>query len=160
MTPKENQSPLTGEGPILRQSAPCRWQDVEVMPYKEGDSTQFSRISRQLLSKGEVGLPIELRTFEIKEGGHSTLERHKHIHLVMVLSGSGHALVHDKVHAIGFHDVVHVPAWTWHQFQADNGEDLHFLCIVHSDRDRPTLPMEGDLVGLRVHPEVAEFIRI
>jgi hypothetical protein len=29
---------------------------------------------------------------------------------------------------------------TWHQFLADAGEPLGFLCMVPSERDRPQLP--------------------
>lgn len=145
----------------VRKAAPGgRWHGVEVMPYKEDGGTHFRAISRQTLFAGDEGMPVEMRTFRIEDGGHSTLERHAHVHLVMVLEGSGHVLVQDRVHALSERDIVHIPAWTWHQFRADAGQPLVFLCLVACERDRPTRPTEDDLVALRRSPEVAEFIRV
>jgi quercetin dioxygenase-like cupin family protein len=106
-----------------------------------------------------VGLVSQLRYFEVEPGGHSTLERHQHVHGVMVINGRGSCLVGDTVHRLGHHDLVTVPAMTWHQFRAADDEPLGFLCLVDVERDRPQLPTDEDLAELRRHPVVAEFLR-
>ena len=42
-----------------------------------------------------------------------------------------------------------VPSWTWHQFRADAGEAMGFLCMVNRKRDRPVLPTEEERAALR-----------
>jgi len=54
---------------------------------------------------------------------------------------------------------VFIPPLTWHQFRANAGDVLGFLCVVNADRDRPQLPGEGDLAELRSDAAVADFIR-
>ncbi|AIE84352.1 cupin domain-containing protein [Fimbriimonas ginsengisoli] len=144
---------------VRHHSGGFRWESVDVHPYKE-DGTHFKSITRQTLFKGADGMPVEFRYFEIAEGGHSTLERHEHVHLVMIIRGSGQVLVGDRVTEIGTHDVVHVPPLTWHQFRATSGEELGFLCVVSTDRDRPQRPGPRELEELNANEPVASFIRV
>ena len=60
----------------------------------------------------------ELRYFEIAPGGYSTLERHEHVHAVMILRGQGRCLVGGEVRSVAPLDLVSVPPMTWHQFRA------------------------------------------
>ena len=133
-----------------------RWEEVEERPYKEDSRALFKDISRQILFS-DPDLAAELRYFEVKPGGFSTLERHEHMHAVMILRGGGHCLVGDKVHEIKEHDLVTVPPWTWHQFRATTGEPLGFLCMVNALRDKPQLPTEADIAELERQPAVARF---
>jgi mannose-6-phosphate isomerase-like protein (cupin superfamily) len=135
------------------------WEGVDVLPYKE-DGTHFKSITRQTLLTAEGDLNAEFRYFEIGQGGHSTLERHEHQHVVLILRGTGRCLVGDEVAAIGPQDLVHIPALTWHQFRATDGEPLGFLCVVSNERDRPQRPTEEELAGLLQVPSVAEFVRV
>ena len=134
------------------------WEGVDVHPYKEDGGTHFKSITRQTLYRGEPTLPVELRYFEIAPGGHSTLERHDHLHVVTVIRGKGRVLVGEEVTAIDLHDVVHVPSQTWHQFQADEGDHLGFLCLVATDRDRPYRPQVEDLDAMAGH--VRDFAKV
>lgn len=133
-----------------------RWEGVERAPYKEGDSALFKAIARQTLF-AEPALGCELRYFEMDAGGYSTLERHEHMHAVMILRGRGHCLIGSNVYEIAPYDLLTVPAMTWHQFRATRGEPLGFLCMVNAARDRPQLPSEDDLRCLREDPKVAAF---
>lgn len=145
--------------PVFRRAQPDRrWEAVDVLDYKPEGSAPFRDISRQLLFRTEA-LGCELRYFEIAPGGHSTLERHQHEHAVMILSGGGACLVGGEVRAVRVHDLVHIPAMSWHQFRASEGGHLGFLCMVNIDRDRPQLPTVNDLADLRRDPRVAAFIR-
>ncbi len=135
-----------------------RWQDVDLLAYKEDGTAPFRAITRQVLFQ-RADLGCELRYFEIEPGGHSTLERHEHVHAVMVLRGSGHCLVGDEVCELGQHDLVSIPSMTWHQFRATRGEPLGFLCMVNAQRDKPQLPTAEDLERLRaLSDEVAAFL--
>jgi quercetin dioxygenase-like cupin family protein len=134
-----------------------RWGEVELRPYKEDERALFKTISRQILFS-DPQLAAELRYFEVDPGGFSTLERHDHMHAVMVLRGHGHCLVGREVHAINQHDLVTVPPWTWHQFRATSDGPLGFLCMVNAARDKPQLPSEADIAELSRDEAVARFL--
>jgi len=95
----------------------------------------------------------------VTPNGHTTLEKHDHIHLVIPIRGSGTCLIDDKIYELEINNVIHVPSWTWHQFRASKDETLGFLCLVTCERDRPTLPTKEDLEALQKDPMVKEFIR-
>ena len=128
-----------------------------MLEYKAGDEAPFKDVTRQTLF-ARPDLAGELRYFEIAPGGHSTLERHEHAHAVMVLRGRGCCLVGQATYAIGSHDLVAVPAMTWHQFRASADDVLGFLCMVDCGRDRPQLPTPEQLRDLRSIPAVAAFL--
>jgi quercetin dioxygenase-like cupin family protein len=138
--------------------APGRWQAVEVQHYKAEGSAPFRDITRQALFD-HPDLGCQLRYFEIAPGGYSTLERHEHLHAVLILRGQGRCLVDGKVFNVGSNDLLQVPALGWHQFRADETQPLGFLCMVNRERDRPQLPTEEDLTQLRRDPVVAAFIK-
>lgn len=134
-----------------------RWERVEHLPYKEDGRALFKDVSRQVL----FSLPElkgELRYFEVAPGGYSTLERHEHVHAVLVLRGSGRALVGREVMQLGINDLVTVPALTWHQFRAAEGEPLGFLCLVDALRDRPQVPGQSELDELMRDEQVRLFL--
>jgi mannose-6-phosphate isomerase-like protein (cupin superfamily) len=134
-----------------------RWAGVELHAYKDEGSAPFKDISRQTLFKAD-DLAGELRYFEIAPGGHSTLERHEHVHAVMILRGEGHCLVGSEVRPVAPFDLVSVPPMNWHQFRAGSGEPLGFLCMVDRDRDRPQLPTPTQLDELHADPQIAAFL--
>ena len=145
---------------IRHTSDKFRWHGVDLLPYKEDGGTHFKSISRQTLFQGSNDLPVEMRYFEMATDGHSTLERHQHQHAVMIIRGSGQVFVGNTITPINTHDVVHIPAFTWHQFRATNGEELGFLCVVSMDRDKPQRPTPENLTELNQIPNVGEFIRV
>lgn len=119
-----------------------RWQEVDLLRYKEEGTASFRDITRQVLfAQPDQG--CELRYFEIAPGGYSTLERHQHTHAVLILRGRGTVRIGDETQLIAERDLVTIDPMTWHQFQADAGCALGFLCLVSKERDRPQLP-EGD----------------
>jgi quercetin dioxygenase-like cupin family protein len=140
-------------------SGDFRWDGVELRPYKEDGAAPFKAISRQELF-ADPALGCQLRYFEMAAGGYSTLERHEHVHAVMILRGRGQCLLGDAVRAVSPFDLVTIPSWTWHQFRATEGEPLGFLCMVNAERDRPQLPTEADRAALLARPGIAAFLRI
>jgi len=133
------------------------WEDVPCQPYKETGDAPFRAISRRMLF-AEPALGCELRYFEMAPGGYSTLERHEHMHAVMILRGRGRCLLGDQVRMVKPFDLISVPPWTWHQFRATEGETLGFLCMVNATRDRPQLPTERELAALRLDPDISAFL--
>lgn len=144
---------------IRRHCGNFRWDDVALLPYKE-DGTIFKSVTRQTLFDGGHDLPVQFRYFEVGDAGHSTLERHHHAHVVMVIRGSGQVLVGDQISDIETHDVVEIPPMTWHQFRASRGQELGFLCIVSQDRDRPQRPGPTEVEELSRNSAVGAFIRV
>jgi len=142
----------------LSQPEPFRWAGVDLLDYKEADGT-FRSVSRQTLTDAEHGQGVSLRYFEVGPGGHTTLEKHEHTHVVIPIRGAGSCLVGTEVFELKLHDVVFVPSWGWHQFRAADDEPLGFLCSVTSDRDRPVRPSADELAVLNSVPTVADFIR-
>lgn len=142
---------------VRRAREGFRWDGVELLRYKDEGAAPFRDVTRQVLFD-EAPAGTQWRYFEVAPGGHSTLERHEHTHAVLVLRGRGRVLVGDEVHPVGVHDLVEIGPMTWHQFRADAGEALGFLCLVASDRDRPRLPDEAELAALRANPAVAAFL--
>jgi mannose-6-phosphate isomerase-like protein (cupin superfamily) len=134
-----------------------RWDGVEMRPYKEDERALYKTITRQVLFS-DPNMAGELRYFEVAPGGFSTLERHEHMHGVLILRGSGHCLVGDEIKSLETRDLVTVPPMTWHQFRATHDEPLGFLCMVNAERDKPQLPSTEDVARMRKDPDVAAFL--
>jgi len=134
-----------------------RWDGVPFLPYKDDGSAPFKDISRQVLFS-DPALGCEWRYFEMAAGGYSTLERHEHAHAVMILRGSGLAMVDGEVKQVETHDLVSIPAWAWHQFRATDNAPLGFMCMVNTVRDKPALPTPAERDAMRQSPEVAAFL--
>ena len=135
------------------------WQQVEVLAYKQDGEAPFKDVTRQVLFD-DPNLACQLRYFEVAPGGYTTLERHQHVHAVMVVRGRGRVLIGNTVHDVAMQDLLKVPPLTWHQFRAPVDEPLGFLCVVNAERDRPQLPGSEDLAVLRSNATTAEFIRV
>src|SRR5581483_6476862 len=149
---------MSGDSNTLRKAnKDFRWEGVELLPYKEDTRALFKSITRQTLFS-HPDLDGELRYFEVAPGGFSTLERHEHMHAVLILRGSGTCMVGSEVKTLGTNDLVTVPAMTWHQFRGTGDEPLGFLCMVNARRDKPQLPSAEDLVAMKQNPEVAAFL--
>ena len=137
---------------------PFRWEGVEVQHVTSGDGeTGVRDLCRQILFD-DSSMDYQVRFLDI--GGHTTLERHKHAHSVVILSGRGQGLIGDVVVDLSAHDLVEVGPWEWHQFRAADGDHLGFLSIVNCNRDRPQLATPADLERLTRFPEIASFLGI
>jgi mannose-6-phosphate isomerase-like protein (cupin superfamily) len=139
------------------EAEPFRWEGVPVLAYKESGS-HFREVTRQVLFDGQ-GIGAEVRYFEIAPGGWTTLERHEHVHAVLIVRGEGRALVGDRIIDLEPHDLVRVPSRTWHQFKAALTTPLGFVCLVACGRDRPERPDPIAVAALRADPAVADFIK-
>jgi quercetin dioxygenase-like cupin family protein len=152
-------TPMSDDHPLNLRAAEedFRWAEVALRQYKDEDAAPFKTVSRQVLFS-DAKLAGELRYFEVAPDGYSTLERHDHMHAVMILRGAGKVLVGDEVHDVKTYDLITIPSWTWHQFRPAPGEKLGFLCLVNAERDRPQLPNAEELAALRKNRTIADFL--
>src|SRR5687768_1291855 len=113
------------------------WEGVPLREYKRPDAT-WAAVTRQVLvgGRGEE-CAVHLRYFEVAPGGHTTLERHRHEHAVVVLRGEGEVEIAGRSHRLGFGDLVWVAAGEAHRFDNRGAEPFGFLCTVDAQRDRP-----------------------
>jgi len=116
--------------------------------YKPGDGATWDRIARTELVgvRGETQ-HFHTRYFEIAPGGYSTLEKHMHGHVVVVLKGKGQLRIEDKIYEMSPGDVGYTAPWDVHQLlcSKDAEEPFGFVCVVNSARDRP-IPIDDPKV--------------
>jgi ribulose-bisphosphate carboxylase large chain len=122
---------------VLRWRPDFRWEGVPVEAYK-APADHWCGILRMALA-GERGerTAFHVRYFEISPGGFSSLERHGHEHVVVVLRGRGEVRLGAEVHPLGFGDVVYVAPHEVHQLRNAADEPFGFLCVVDARRDAP-----------------------
>lgn len=138
-----------------------QWESVERKKYKD-DTSCYKGVHRYALlgeSEDEQALNFQTRYFEVEAGGYTSFEYHRHPHSVIIIRGRGTVILGDSLHDISLHDVVFIAPETLHQFHADRGEPLGFICVVDRYRDRPSLPDDDELKN-RIHSkEVRQKIR-
>ncbi len=128
--------------PLLRGPGPCdpfAWQGIPSSAYKPPDAGHCG-VNRFVLA-GETGerTAFHVRYFEVAAGGHTTLERHAHEHVVVVLRGRGQVRLGGDLHALAFGDTVYVAPGEVHQLRNTSpDEPFGFLCVVDAVRDRPS----------------------
>src|SRR4030088_1706816 len=148
----------THDRTIHRKAKNYRWDGVDELPYKEDGRALFKSITRQVLFS-DPEMHGELRYFEMEPGGFSTLERHEHMHAVLILRGRGHCLVGTEVKPIETRDLITVPPMTWHQFRATKGEALGLWGRENQPRKKPQLPTDEDVKALKADAKIAAFLR-
>jgi quercetin dioxygenase-like cupin family protein len=124
---------------LYRHRGNLKWQGVKDEPYKtEGD--EWSKIVRRVLigSHGESA-KFHVRYFEIASGGRSSLERHRHEHVVICMRGEGIVQTGQKKSKMEFMDTLYISPDTVHQLSNPFNAPFGFLCIVNAKRDRPKI---------------------
>ena len=133
------------------------WDGTETLVYKQ-DESPFRDVTRQVLYDGAFDIPCQFRYFEVKPGGYSTLEYHEHTHMVMIFRGRGQVLLGDRIESVGVGDFIEIPSGTLHQFRANEGDYIGFLCLVNIERDKVKLPTPEQVEALRRNPEIRKFL--
>lgn len=139
-------------------SQPNGWEGITPHIYKENPGV-FRDVTKQILFDNEADLPVQFRYFQVEKDGFSSLEKHEHMHVVLIFKGKGHALLGNDVHEVSEGDFITIPPWQWHQFRADEGDILGFLCLVNHDRDIPVYPTEEELCALKRNPDIEKFLK-
>ena len=126
--------------PATDESAGHHWDGVPVAAYKEA-AAHHCGVTRSVLigSQGEK-TAFQVRYFEIEPGGFSSLERHQHEHVVVVLRGHGEVHLAQTIHGVSFGDTIYIAPNEIHQLRNPSAtEPFGFLCMVDTLRDRPTV---------------------
>jgi len=136
------------------------WESVEKHQYKTS-GTGFKDIHRFSLLSGKYHeLNFHTRYFEIAPEGYSSLEYHRHPHSVVIIRGTGSVVIDNTICDLGLHDVVYISPGAIHQFLADKGDFLGFLCMVDRYRDKPVVPDEQQLQSVITDQSVLAKIKI
>jgi ribulose-bisphosphate carboxylase large chain len=115
------------------------WQGIKAEQYKPAGK-DWAEIVRQTLigNRGET-TKFHLRYFEIAPGGFSSLEMHKHEHVVIGVRGKGICVAGKKKYEVGFLDTLYIKPNAPHQLRNISSEPFGFFCIVNAKRDRPKI---------------------
>lgn len=140
------------------------WDGVTPQVYRlgggEAPGTGWRDVVRHTLAGAGEPMAFQLRYFQIGQGGYSSLEKHTHVHAVVVLRGSGQVVVGREVFAVTPFDLVFVPSGAPHQFINTGDEPFGFLCPVDAQRDPPQPLSEAELAAVLEEPRVREAARI
>lgn len=124
---------------IFRHKGTFRWSGVKTGKYKPADAGWQSIVRNVLIGNGGESAKFHLRYFEISPGGNSSLEHHRHEHVVICIRGKGTVLMGRKYHEIGYLDTVYIAPDTVHELTNPFDEPFGFFCIVNAKRDKPKL---------------------
>ena len=78
---------------------------------------------------------------------------------MIIIRGKGHVILNNEISEISAFDVVYISPDTIHQFHADDGAELGFICIVDRYRDRPAVPSDEKIRSMIDSEEVLDKIR-
>ncbi len=145
---------------LYRHRGDYTWEGVRREPYR-AQPGDWAAASRTVLV-GRAGGPLDfqLRYFELQPGGFTSLEKHEHAHVVIVVRGKGRVLAGTQCWTVSFLDTVYIAPLTPHQLLNAGEEPFGFFCIVDVVRDRPQPLSESERARLLAIPHVREVIRI
>ena len=127
--------------PVLRRfRGKYRWDHTELEPYKVSAHAggEFAGASRQvLIGKSGERVAFHLRYFELAAGGYTSLERHRHSHVVVGVRGRGLVQVGEETYTLKPLDAIYIGPEQAHQLRAAGRSRFGFFCIVNARRDRP-----------------------
>lgn len=134
---KGTSSKRSNKDAFYRHKGDFSWRGVKDEPYKAKGSDWSNIIRRVLIGAHGESARFHVRYFEISSKGNSSLELHRHEHVVICVKGKGTVLTGRTKHAMGFMDTIYIAPGTVHQLSNPYCEPFGFLCIVNSRRDRP-----------------------
>lgn len=122
---------------IYRHKGNFRWNGIKEERYKNQEGNWSNIIRNVLIGNNGETCKFHLRYFEINPNGFSSLERHKHEHVVICIRGKGKIRLGEKSYILKYLDTVYVAPNTIHQLMNPYDEPFGFFCIVNSKRDKP-----------------------
>ncbi|MCL5024341.1 MAG: cupin domain-containing protein [Nitrospirae bacterium] len=124
---------------LYRHRGDYSWRGIRKEKYKP-KGEDWADIVRQVLtgSHGE-STRFHFRYFEISPDGYSSLETHRHEHVVICVRGKGRVRAGKRRHTMCFLDTLYIAPDTPHQLSNPFEEPFGFFCIVNAKRDRPKL---------------------
>lgn len=138
-----------------------RWDTVSRIEYKNNDiNNSFNNVDRQNIISSADGVNFDVRYFECGPCGFTTLEKHQHVHIVMIARGHGRVIIGGCVFVAHPYDYFVIPAWTPHQFINAEDEPFAFFCSVNAKRDKFMLLSKDEMESLKKNSEIEKWIRI
>ena len=134
-----------------------KWDGIETLVYKQ-DGGRLKDVAREVLEDGGEDRQCEYGDVEWLGGGDCTVGYHDHTHMVMIFRGKGQVLLGDEIHDVEAGDFIEIPGKTIHQFRANKGDYIGFLCLVNQDRDKVKLLSPEEMEMLRANPKIKEFL--
>jgi quercetin dioxygenase-like cupin family protein len=122
---------------FYRHKGDMSWRGVRNEPYKAAEGGWSGIIRRVLVGGRGESAKFHVRYFEIAPGGNSSLERHRHEHVVICVKGQGVIRTGKARKEMGFMDTVYISPDTVHQLLNPFDAPFGFLCIVNARRDKP-----------------------
>ena len=114
------------------------WEGRDSSPYKDARDLTFRGVRRvELVGKFGERTRCDLRYFEVEPGGHTSLEKHLHTHVVIGARGEGVLVLGGRRMPLRHLDVACVGPLEAHQLRNETEEPFGFFCVVDHDRDRP-----------------------
>ncbi len=144
---------------LYRHRGDYRWEGVQPEPYKAPSEDWAAALRMVLVGQSAEPLDFQLRYFELEPGGFTSLEKHEHAHVVIVVRGKGTVIAGSECWHVGFLDTVYIAPLTPHQLLNAGDEPFGFFCIVDAVRDRPQPLSPGELKRLLAIPRVREALR-
>lgn len=159
--------------PIRRfDPAAFRWEGVKERAYKDqppaapGSGMEPDRrafgwqgvVRNTLFGRAGEQAGFELRYFEIDRGGFSSLEKHEHVHAVVVMRGEADVLVGADVYRVKPFDFIYVEPLAAHRFVNVGTEPFGFLCIVDRQRDKPASLTAEEIQCLAAEPGTSHMV--
>ncbi|NTW71182.1 MAG: cupin domain-containing protein [Eubacteriaceae bacterium] len=139
------------------------WDGITKIDYKPADGegpVTFNETTRQNLVENEADTAFHLRYFECAKGGFSTLEKHQHVHVVVIARGKGKIIVNDQIFDANPMDLIVVPPHASHQLINTEDEPFGFFCTVDAERDKFSLLTKEEIMSLKENPEIAAYIQV
>jgi quercetin dioxygenase-like cupin family protein len=116
-----------------------RWQAIKKERYKSHGKDWADIVRQTLIGNHGESVKFHVRYFEIASGGHSSLEMHKHEHVVIGIRGKGICVTGKKKHILNFLDTLYIGPGIAHQLENPYNEPFGFFCIVNAKRDKPKI---------------------
>jgi ribulose-bisphosphate carboxylase large chain len=124
---------------VYRHKGDYTWRGIHTEKYKKRGMEWADIIRRTLIGNHGETAKFHVRYFEIAPGGYSSLERHRHEHVIIGIRGKGICIAGKKKLTVCFLDTIYIDPNTPHQLKNMSEEPFGFLCIVNAKRDCPTL---------------------
>ncbi len=136
--PRDPPRPSLPEPRRLAFRRDWNWEGRDSSPYKDAGDLTFRGVRRvELVGKFGERTRCDLRYFEVEPGGHTSLEKHLHTHVVIGARGEGVLVLGDRRMPLRHLDVACVGPLEAHQLRNETEEPFGFFCVVDHDRDRP-----------------------
>lgn len=147
---------------LLYKCSDFLWDGVQNVEYKKDEGPQtFRNVDRQNIINKREDISFDVRYFECGIDGFTTLEKHEHTHIVLVLRGSGLVLIESEWHEVKPFDCFVIPGNATHQLKnVSKTEPFGFICIVDKIRDPYRLLTSNELGSLLENLKVSEQLEI